>query len=162
VNAQSAVVVGEPGAGRGNLISGNLADGVFAFGNALIENNLIGTDITGTLALGNGRLDDVGDPNDPGCCHTGVFASRLNNIVRGNVVSGNRVVGIRSGDSGIFWGDVPGVGGNLIEDNKVGTDITGLLPIPNGEGIGLYGDQSGTIVRRNTVAFNTGNGVFLV
>jgi hypothetical protein len=151
----SSAIVGEPGVGAGNLVSGNISEGVQANGNTIVENNLIGTDVTGTLQLGNGRLDDVGDPNDPGCCHTGVFVDAPNNIVRGNVVAGSGGAGIRS-DGG------SGGGRNIIEDNKVGTDITGTFGIPNGEGIGLYNDQSTTIVRRNLVAYNSAIGIRLV
>jgi hypothetical protein len=75
--------------------------------------------------------------------------------VKGNLVSGNWIAGIRSGGAS-------GAAPNLIENNTVGSDATGTQPIPNGEGIGLYGDQAGTQVYSNLIAFNTTAAVRLV
>lgn len=161
----SAAFVGTPGAGNGNLISGNIRDGVVANGNTVIENNLIGVDASSTFTIGNGnaQLADGPDldafPDEVGCCHTGVFVIAPNNIVRGNVVAGQDA---NSQNPGIRSGGALGAAPNMIEDNFVGTDITGTLNLGNGAGIGLFGDRSGTIVRRNLIAFNNWYGVWLV
>jgi hypothetical protein len=150
----SAAVIGAPGADNRNIISGNLGDGVATNGNAVIENNFIGTDSTGTVALGNARLDDGGPTLTLGCCHAGVFAVAPNNIVRNNLISGQvRGSGIHVAGAGV-------AAPNLIEGNQVGTDVTGLLPLPNFEGM-IIGDQAGTWVRGNRVAFNTLYGIVL-
>ncbi len=149
----AAAVIGAPGVENRNIISGNLGDGIFSNGNTVIENNFIGTDSTGTIAQGNARLDDFGPTLTLGCCHVGVFVTAPNNVVRNNLVSGQ----VRGG--GIRSGGALGAIANLIENNKVGTDVTGTLPLPNGGGIGLYGDRSGTWVRGNLIAFNPNGGI---
>jgi hypothetical protein len=155
----SAATIGTAGAGNGNLISGNLSDGVLANGNTTIENNLVGVDVSGTVAMGNGNLQDGGTPASIGCCHTSIFVGAPGNVVRGNVVGGtnghSQYPGIRSGGAA---GQAP----NLIEDNFVGTDVSGTVALGNGIGIGLYGDKSGTVVRRNLIAFNETVGLWMV
>ncbi len=154
----SAAVIGQAGAGNGNVISGNIGDGVTANGNTVIENNLIGTTAAGTVALGNASLVDGGTPFSPGCCHSGVFVIAPNNTVRGNVVAGHNA---HQQDSGIRSQGASGQAPNLIENNWVGTDQTGTLALGNGVGIGMYGDQSGTTIRRNVIAFNDYLGIWL-
>jgi VCBS repeat-containing protein len=78
----------------------------------LIEYNFIGTDPTGTLAQGNG-----GDGIE-------IYFYATNNIIRYNVISANT------------WGISIGIGSvedalNLIQANKIGTDVTGTLPLGN-------------------------------
>lgn len=161
----STATIGAPGAGNGNVISGNVQDGIVADGSTTIENNRLGVDATGTGVLGNGNLylpdgPDAGTfPEDSGCCHTNVFVIAPNNIVRGNVVAGNNA---HLQNPGIRSGGALGAAPNIIEDNFVGTDVAGAIDLGNGVGIGLYGDQSGTIVRRNLIAFNDYFGVWLV
>ncbi len=155
----SAATIGTSGAGNGNVISGNLSDGIVADGNTVIENNLVGVDASGAAALGNSILNAGGTPQDVGCCHTNIFVIAPNNIVRGNVVGGNNA---HAQNPGIRSGGVFGAAPNIIEDNWVGTDVTGTLDLGNGAGVGLFGDQSGTIVRRNLIAFNDWYGVWLV
>lgn len=147
--ATSNVVIGGPASGDRNIISGNDSDGVETSGSAtgvLVEGNWVGLDATGTAAIGNGFVSGA-------CCKTGIFIRTGGNTARGNVVSGNWL-GIRSGD--------PGGAANLIENNLVGTDASGTADLGNqNDGIGLYGDKSGTQVRGNTVRYN-GTGIALV
>jgi parallel beta-helix repeat protein len=154
----SAAVIGQAGAGNGNVISGNISDGVVANGNTVIENNLIGTTAAGTVALGNASLVDGGTPFSPGCCHSGVFVIAPNNTVRANVIAGHNA---NQQDSGVRSQGASGQAPNLIEDNWIGTDQTGTLALGNGVGIGMYGDQSGTTIRRNVIAFNDYLGIWL-
>jgi len=106
--------------GAGNLISGNnsgaTSDGVEltgsgATGNA-VEGNLIGTDVTGKLSVPNyqGIIINTGGNNIGGTL-TGA----------GNLVSGNAVQGIVLDISN----------SNLVVGNRVGTDISGTLPLAN-------------------------------
>src|SRR5690606_21920671 len=114
--------------GQGNLISANglgldmpFAGIVFASGQGgqatdgnLIQGNFIGTVISGTQRLGNGA--------------TGItFFSAVANRIFDNVISANGtfVVG--------FGTDFPGFApsGNVLQGNKVGTDVTGTQPLGN-------------------------------
>jgi len=101
-----------------------------------------------------------GTPEDVGCCHAGIFVAAPNNVVRGNVVGGSAAhdqdPGIRSTDGAV--GQAP----SLIEDNFVGTNAAGTAVFGNGIGIGLYGDKTGTVVRRNVVAHSVTAGIWLV
>lgn len=109
-----------------NLLSGN-ACGVMAGGPATIEGNLIGTDASGTLAIPNGTSG-----NWPGI----IVGARQNVRIGGadpaarNVISGNQPWGIG------LW---PGFGGGSgpienveIMGNYIGTDWSGVRPLPNG------------------------------
>lgn len=129
---------------RENLISGNATIATASEiqvsgpegdlgGNTVIEENLIGTDRTGTVALGS--VLGVWLPNTK------------DNIIKGNLISGNE-----SGGIGITGNSTS----NLIEENLIGTDITGNNPLPNkGGGIDIStAGATNNIVKRNTIAFN--------
>ncbi len=78
----------------------------------LIEHNFIGTDPSGTIARGNG-----GDGIE-------LYFSAANNVIRYNVISAN------------VWGISIGIGSsdddsNVIQANKVGTDVTGTIALGN-------------------------------
>ncbi len=78
----------------------------------LIEYNFIGTDPTGRLAQGNG-----GDGVE-------LYFNAASNVIRYNVISAN------------VWGISIGIGStndesNVIQANKIGTDVTGTLPLGN-------------------------------
>ena len=123
---------------RGNVISGNGGNGIdLRLGaQSLVEDNLIGTDASGSFALGN-------DLN-------GIRASDQTLLARRNIISGNGLNGI--------LGDIR----NVIQGNFIGTDVTGTLPIGNGEnGIRSFADQVGGLNagEGNTIAFNGGAGV---
>ncbi len=134
------ITVGGTIPGSGNVISDNDGPGVYIVqsSNNLVAGNQIGTDITGTVALANAGagisiLDDsdyntIGGPSS--------FA--------GNLISGN------SGD-GI---DISGSSYNVVEQNFIGTDITGTLSLGNGgDGVDIFhGAQYNTI--GGTVAGN--------
>lgn len=145
----STAIIGEAGAGVGNLISGNLSDGVQADGNTTIENNLIGVDASVTAAMANGRMFDDATPSGLGCCHAGINVLAPNNVVRSNVVVGAAVSqsypAIRS--STAVFGTTP----NLIEDNFIGVNATLSASFTGDIGVGVYGDKSGVTIRRNTV-----------
>jgi parallel beta-helix repeat protein len=92
----------------------------------LIEGNHIGTDLIGTVALGNG---DEGVYLISSSSNTiGGTTAAARNLISGNVGAGIRVFG------------VPGESGNTIQGNLIGTDITGLLALPNGYGVLANGD----------------------
>ncbi len=144
---------------EGNVLSGQNTAGVLlvvgqpqqAPDNNVVAGNRIGTSADGLSALGNGRM--------------GVFfigAGAGNRIgtrpdapvqIEGNLISGNP-------EAGIF------VNGNnsLIAGNLVGTDISGALPLPNGDGIVVSASNQSIIggttpAAGNTIAFNRYSGI---
>jgi hypothetical protein len=147
----AASVIGGPTPGDRNVISGNLFGIESNGGSYVIQGNFIGTDVTGTAAvpnIGNGIVL-AGDDHLVGGVAPGA----------GNLVSGNGVDGI----------SVMGGSNNVIQGNRIGTDITGTAPLPNFfYGIGLsfgfqipvdnlIGGTSGAAA--NVIAFNGLGGI---
>jgi hypothetical protein len=125
-SGQSSVQIGGIQAWQRNLMSGGGNFGILLDGPAIIEGNLIGTDATGTTAIPNGALG-----NGPGIS---VPATRANIRIGGasadarNVISGNRsfAIGINRQANGAQYV------GLEIKGNYIGTDWSGLHPLPNG------------------------------
>ena len=108
-----------------NLISGNTNAGVAMVGSAatgnLLTGNLIGTDSTGKVAIGNQYGVLVASPNNT----IGGTASGL-----GNLISGNVGPMADTGTGILFEGQAQG---NLVEGNKIGTNLAGTSAvIPGG------------------------------
>jgi hypothetical protein len=130
----------------GNVISANGSNGIeeASYGPSpeTIQGNFIGTDVTGTQPLGNAS--------------SGVFANYATPILlTGNVISAN-------GNTGVTVYAY----GSALQGNKVGTDVTGTLPLGNrSNGIDieasniLVGDAAGA--NGNVIADNGGAGVFV-
>ena len=131
-------LVGKPY--QSNLISGNKigvlisnegADRVFTKREFLemtenpntISSNIIGLDIEGQYALGNeiGIQINQSSANIIG----GTFLSEK------NIISGNKRVGLEILDSS----------NTIVQNNFIGTNISGELPIPNGTGIIIKADK---------------------
>jgi CSLREA domain-containing protein len=148
LNSGGGHVIGGAGPANRNLISGNNKTGLtLRSNNSTVQGNYIGTDSTGTAALGNKGL--------------GIFISSDNNLIggsgSGNLISGN------AGDGLML--STPDNANNVIQGNKIGTDITGTNPIPNlMKGI-YYIDGGGSIVgglgagEGNTAAYNGWTGI---
>jgi titin len=136
-NGAASNTIGGTQPGAANVISGNLLEGVLitdagSSGN-VVAGNLIGTDTTGTKALGNdsgveirlGAANNTLGGTDPGA---------------GNVISGNQ--------SGVIIGDNSGgANDNVLLGNRIGTDVTGTVPLGN-TGFGILiqnGSTSNTI-----------------
>jgi parallel beta-helix repeat protein len=120
VSGASDNTIGGTAAGAGNVISANSWAGlVLEAGTtgALVQENFIGTDATGTQALANGghgiRVDGANDNTIGGTT-----------LHSGNVISGN-------GMSGLYIGD--GSFGNQVQGNHIGTTVSGLAALGNGE-----------------------------
>ena len=137
-----------------NLISGNWMYGVWLAGSGVehnnIFNNFIGTDATGELKLPN---------NFAGVYITeGAKNNSIGQIDAGNVISGN-------GEGGIT---IRNSSNNLIQENYIGTDLTGIRNVGNtGVGILIFNDASNNLIGGNSeetgniIAFNTGSGIAL-
>ena len=122
----SGNTIGGTQSGAGNVISGNTTNGIFLIstgaGGNLVQGNYIGTAAGGTNALGNTRAG-IGLSDAPGNTIGGAVAGA------GNVVSGN-------GDQGMYLIGT-GTTGNVIQGNKIGTDVNGTAGVGNWT-IGIY------------------------
>jgi titin len=142
----------EPGAG--NLISGSRFNGINSFINGtVIQGNMIGTDVTGTLALPNGLhgIQISGGSNDlVGGTETGA----------GNLISGNA-------RNGILISSVFASGADVVQGNRIGTDVTGTQALGNGgDGVHLERTNNNTVGGEapgagNIIAFNGNDGVLV-
>ena len=114
-----------------------------------IQGNYIGTDATGTI--GFGASVGITSNNAP---HDDLIGGSTAGA--GNVISGN--------GTGIVFAD--GAAANAVLGNFIGTDPTGLLPVPNGRGIEIQSPSAGSVIggvnpgEGNTIAFNRGAGIF--
>ena len=154
-SGSQVVTIGGTNLAARNLISGNRGDGLTLNGlsNGVVQGNYIGTDITGSLVISN-----AGSGID-------VFNSAQalllggTNAGAGNLISGNGAYGI--GAQG------PVAGYLSIFGNLIGLDVTGSLALPNGTGIGLFGNLQNTVIggtnvaARNHISGNRGSGVLV-
>lgn len=148
VNADKATI-GDTDAG--NTIGANLGNGVRLVGDDhVVSSNFIGIDSTGTLGLGNG-MDGVLLEGRRSVI--GGASSTLGNVVSDNGRHGIEVIG--QGGGGGHAGNGTG---DLVELNLVGTDPTGLLPVPNTLN-GIEIEANFVQVITNTAAFNLVNGI---
>ena len=129
-----------------NVISGNALNAVMIMGAGTdgnsLEGNRIGTDKAGTTALAN--------------LGSGLVVSRgaRNNVVDGNVVSGNTLNAV------VIQG--AGTSQNTLNDNHIGTDITGNRTLANlGSGVVVLG-ASGNDITDNVISGNRAAGVVLL
>ncbi len=137
----------------GNLISGNVNDGIhikLGSDDNLILGNRIGTDISGTSALGN-----WGQGIDLRWNCTGNIVGLASVESQGNLISGN-------GSHGILILDAEG---NFVQDNLIGTDVSGLNGLGNVmAGVALTQNSSDNVIggaqgQRNVISGNQGDGV---
>lgn len=138
--------------GQGNLISGNSQHGITIFatntGDNTVKGNLIGTDISGLNALPNQRH---------GINFHAVSRTTIGGLVPAarNILSGN-------GSSGISVFDTDST---YILGNYIGTDITGVNPLPNQQsGIRIFAAfhtyiGNATAAGANVISGNIGNGI---
>jgi trimeric autotransporter adhesin len=124
----SGLWIGANGCAVKGLIINRFGTAIAVNGNGnTIDANYIGTDATGTVALRN----TVGIYIDGNGNYVGVGGR--------NLISGNDIgilIGRRGGFKG--WRDRNALStGNVIQNNYIGTDITGLASLPNVVGIEL-------------------------
>jgi hypothetical protein len=148
ISAAAGIMIGGIAAGAGNVISGN-GTGIntgLSFG-ALIQGNLVGTNASGTAAVPN---------------RTGIISGQSLSMVIGgssqarNLVSGNTRDGVL-----ILFGSKD----TVVSGNFIGTDVTGTLPLGNGQnGIAIRLFSTGNTIGgeaglSNVIAYNGGAGV---
>jgi len=140
LDSADSLTVGGTTPGAGNLVSGNTQDGVRLFPGLdtldfnLIQGNLVGTDVSGTLAIANGA--------------SGVHVSSgISNTIGGTAIGAGNVASGNS-SSGVLI-DRRTIGPStdtLVQGNLVGTDISGALPLGNGDlGIVIFDSPANTI-----------------
>ena len=116
-----------------------------------IQGNYIGTDATGTV--GFGASVGIFSNNAP---HDDLIGGSAAGA--GNVISGNGV--------GIVFTD--GAAAHAVMGNFIGTDPTGLQPVPNTRGIDIQSPSAGSVIggvnpgEGNIIAFNQGAGILAV
>jgi hypothetical protein len=114
-----------------NVISGNHSGISIDESGGPIRGNFIGTDVSGSSAVPNSLGINV---------HSSSVAIGGDEPGAGNLISGN--------GGGIFGSGLFGV----VSGNRIGSDVTGALPLGNGLG-GLATDTGGRIAN-NLIAFN--------
>lgn len=141
------------GAGDGNLVTNSTVDGITLnmSSNVSVEGNFVGVLADGVTPAGN---------------EDGIYVLGANTLTkigstvagRGNLSSGNRHNGV----------SLNGCTGTTVEDNYLGTDITGTVAVPNGQygakvsdTIPDTGDIIGgpTTASRNVISGNTLAGI---
>jgi titin len=154
-NAVSGNVLGGTTVRSRNVISGNSAEGVYihegSTGN-LVEGNYIGTQANGSGAFANGYdgvdLLDGASNNTVGGTATGA----------GNLISGNSMDGIFIDKDATA---------DVVQGNKIGTDVNGTAAVANGaDGIDLSGSSGdtvgGTAARAgNLISGNSSDGLLI-
>lgn len=154
VQEASYTVIGTDGDGQGDALEGNVISGNIYNINLTgtsnlneshhnrISGNLIGTNASGTVSVGiqvEGVRVYVAYDNLIGTDGDGV-----SDELEGNLISGHFDFGVMLQQTGAL--------NNVVAGNKIGTDITGMLSIPNGYGgspragivLGGYGNRIGT------------------
>jgi hypothetical protein len=142
---------------RGLAINRFRSLGIFMlFGSGhVIQGNFVGTDTSGTIALGNGA--------------TGVSLSGVSNTrVGGTTAAARNLLSGNSNGPGVSIGTdsrAPTAGGNVVEGNYIGTDITGTVALPNTFGVFLNSLNvrvgGTTAASRNIISGNSRDGVIL-
>lgn len=145
IGGTAGVTQNGPCTGSCNAISGNNTGTRFFSGfNNQVWGNLIGTAADGLSPLGNTNLGV--DLDSTAGAEIGAALPLHSNVISSN---GN---GIRISSS---------TSSNTIAGNKIGTDTTGSLALPNANSGVLIDAASSVLVSTNTIAFNEFNGVFI-
>lgn len=163
VELGTGITIGGSTAGAGNVIGTwfvraiQLGEaGAFTTADVVIQGNLIGTDATGTTGISHGGSDAIS------------VGRVANTTIGGSAAGAGNVIANPGGDGIVVLGDSGGVSGVTIQGNKIGTDVTGTSPIPNGHcGInvsGFNGVAIGSIGgtgagEGNVIAFNGTHGI---
>jgi titin len=148
--ARNVIDASGSAANRHNGVAISSPDATILASGNVVEGNFIGTDVTGTRALGNSGsgvlLSSLESGNTIGGTAPGA----------GNLISGNGIDGVA------LW---PGAGGDVVQGNFIGTDVTGTHPLGNANaGVEIrqaFGNIIGGTVpgAGNLISGNTKDGV---
>lgn len=146
-----------------NIISGNSDYGIALISNVnftTISNNVIGTDIDGTKAIPNGLSGIL----LLGSTTPVITEQCFQNFIQSNLISGNTGSGISLQSNAIQ---------NIIQNNTIGLDSSGIVALANAIGIStegqippnpadpLNGSVEGTSINNNIIAGNSSHGILL-
>jgi len=159
------LTIGGTVAGARNIISANNYGIQISFAGATgikVQGNYIGTDITGTKPLGNNTVG-IDIDSKAGKNLIGGTTATARNIISGSGTTFGFGYGIWLDDDGANGAKA---GGNLIEGNYIGTDVTGTKAIPNKEGVHIYQNANNiiggtTLAAANLISGNSGAGVVI-
>lgn len=133
-------LIGGSNSGDGNVISGGNDTGIYLLNanNNVVQGNLIGVNAAGTGSLGN--LND------------GIIIYGSSGNLIGGPVSQARNIISGNGFSGVY---LTGSAGNVIQGNRIGTDISGSNILSNvvGDGISLI-SSPGNLISSNLISGN--------
>jgi parallel beta-helix repeat protein len=147
---------------RTNVFSGNAQNGIEIGGNAsgvTVDPNVVGLNTIGSAPVPNGNDGLLID----GTAHGIVVGGYLSSVIPQNIFSGNAAYGVEF---------TAGAHDNQIFNSYIGTNTSGMKPMPNGKG-GVYvgGTAINTMIggtstqaqapTLNLISGNTGNGVTL-
>lgn len=149
-----------------NIISGNVGLGVGIFNSGtylnVVAGNYIGTDITGAATLANG-YSGISIWNQAKNNRIGTNGDGAGDLAERNIISGNRENGVAISGSG--------TNANVVAGNFIGTEVNGILKLPNGYSgvaisgqaqsnrIGTGGTASNAAGERNLISGNADRGV---
>lgn len=120
-NDGSNTVIGGTEPGAGNLISGNGTYGIYLGGrDVIVQGNFIGLNAAGTQSIPNSQ--------------SGIYVSGGGGAVIGGTTASARNI-ISGNSSGITYSANGNNPIGKIQGNYIGTDVTGMVAIPNGWGI---------------------------
>ncbi|MFV2071845.1 MAG: hypothetical protein ACC742_04225 [Thermoanaerobaculales bacterium] len=109
---------------------------------SVVIGNLFGTDVSGSSALGNTGNSVL------------ITGSSMNNTIGGTVAGATNVMsGALSGATSLAIGS--GCSGNLVQNNLLGTDISGTINLGNDGTAVLVYEANGNTIGGSTVAANT-------
>jgi hypothetical protein len=146
VTLAANVLIGGTDSAHRNVIAGNVF-GIRAIVTPTItvQGNYLGTDATGTQPLGNGSAGILTDAYPSDAIQIGGTAPGAGNVISANAIGLNLGGGIC-----------------VVQGNRIGTDVTGTLPLGNGTGIRVNksGNGGNTIGGTDPGAANliSGNG----
>jgi len=126
-------LVGGASPGEGNVIGGNAWAGLFVNTDAVratVQGNLIGTDATGSVRIANGhQAIRIGQPGYPTSGH----------LIGGTAPGAGNVISSSTFDYGISMHGHD----NVVQGNRIGTDVTGTVDFGNSRaGILVAGDRN--------------------
>jgi hypothetical protein len=151
----SSNTIGGSTSAAANVIAGSGFEGVSIYdvdsnvsSKNLVAGNFIGTDRTGSKALAN-QGDGVSIENGASNNTIGGTASGAINVISGN------------GFDGVFLGGsqgAPQTSDNVVEGNRIGTDLGGTMPLPNSvHGVEVNDGATGNTIGGELAVSVTGN-----
>jgi len=144
-------LIGGAAGGQGNVISGNSGDGIQFYGPGTSSNTVQGN-IVGLTKTGSGGLGNSGNA-------LSLIAGPDGNTIGGTTAAARNLFSGSSNYDGVL---LSAASNNIIEGNYIGTDVSGLLAVPNAEyGLTLFTASQSNQITGNVIAASGNYGIFL-